>query len=131
MTNLHMLSMKKLRDAGVSEMARYDIVFVGHAATGNIVPFKKAAYTETGGAAAFTAMAAARCMKRVALVTRLAKGDEHILESFKAVGIDTYVQTAEMHCSLLQLWHLSQLMHNHQFFIISFKESDSSGLQLE
>ena len=96
-------------------MVRYDIVFVGHAATGNIVPFKKAAYTETGGAAAFTAMAAARCMKRVALVTRLAKGDENILESFKSVGIDTYVQTAE-ETTRIRIFHRSANVDERESF---------------
>jgi hypothetical protein len=42
-----MLSMKKLRDAGVSEMARYDIVFVGHTATGHIFPFQEPAHMES------------------------------------------------------------------------------------
>jgi len=97
-------------------MVHYDIVFIGHAATGNIVPFKKADYTETGGAAAFTAMAAARCMKRVALVTRLTKGDEHILESFKAVGIDTYVQTAE-ETTRIHIFHRSENVDEREMFL--------------
>jgi len=75
-------------------MALYDIVFVGHTATGNIVPFKGSPHREAGGPAPYAAMAAARCKKRVALLTRLAKNDSHLLEHLKAAGIDIYIQPA-------------------------------------
>ena len=77
-------------------MAPYDIVFVGHTATGNIVPFKGSPHREVGGPAPYAAMAAARCKKRVALLTRLAKNDSHLLEHLKAAGIDIYIQPAEV-----------------------------------
>ena len=77
-------------------MAPYDIVFVGHTATGNIVPFKGSPHREAGGPAPYAAMAAARCKKRVALLTRLAKNDSHLLEHLKAAGIDIYIQPAEV-----------------------------------
>jgi len=77
-------------------MALYDIVFVGHTATGEIVPFKKPPHPEAGGPAPYAAMAAARCMKRIALLTRLAKNDSHVLEPLKSAGIDIYIQPAEV-----------------------------------
>jgi len=76
-------------------MAPYDIVFVGQTATADIVPFKGPPCREAGGPAANGAMAAARCMKRIALVTRLAKNDGHLLEPLKSAGIDIYIQPAE------------------------------------
>ncbi|HTY24666.1 MAG TPA: PfkB family carbohydrate kinase [Desulfomonilaceae bacterium] len=77
------------------DTAPYDIVFVGHTAIGKIVPFKGSPHVETGGPAPYAAMAAARCMKRVALITRLAKNDSHLLEPLKTASIDVYMQPAE------------------------------------
>jgi len=77
-------------------MALYDIVFVGQTATADIVPFKGPPRREAGGPAANAAMAAARCMMRIALLTRLAKIDSHLLEPLKSAGIDIYIQPAEV-----------------------------------
>ena len=81
---------------GGFDMALYDIVFVGHTATGEIVPFKGSPHREAGGPAPYAAMAAARCMMRIALVTRLGRNDSHLMEPPKAAGIDVYIQPAEV-----------------------------------
>lgn len=76
-------------------MASYDIVFVGHTATGEIVAFNESPHREAGGPAPYAAMAAAPCMKKIALLTRLAKNDSHLMEPLRAAGIDVYTQPAE------------------------------------
>jgi sugar/nucleoside kinase (ribokinase family) len=81
---------------GGFDMALYDIVFVGHTATGEIVPFKEPPHREAGGPAPYAAMAAARCMVRIALLTRLAKSDSPVLEPLRSAGIDLYIQPAEV-----------------------------------
>ena len=81
---------------GGFNVALYDIVFVGHTATGDIAAFKKSPHREAGGPAPYAAMAAARCMQRVALVTRLERNDSYLMEPFKGAGIDVYIQPAEV-----------------------------------
>jgi len=47
-----------------------------------------------GGAPLFGAFAACRTKKRIAVVTRMAEEDGHILEPLKAAGIDVYLRPA-------------------------------------
>ena len=75
-------------------MGRYDILFVGHVAAGNIVPYEGTPFILEGSAVLFSTMAAFCVGKKVAVITRLARGEERLLYPFKAVGIDVYMQIA-------------------------------------
>jgi sugar/nucleoside kinase (ribokinase family) len=76
-------------------MASYDILFVGHTATGEIADFGEPPHREAGGPAPYAAMAAAPCMKQIALLTRVAEKDSHFLDPLRAAGVDIYTQPAE------------------------------------
>ena len=77
-----------------SEMNRYDIVFMGHVTVDKIEVLEGSARGVPGGAPFFGAFAACWAKKRIAVVTRMAEEDQHILEPLKAVGIDVYLQPA-------------------------------------
>ena len=69
----------------------YDVTFVGHMCYDEVAYYNKEGYTAPGSAVLCGAAVAARIGKKVALVTRLAKKDEHILDSLKEIGVDCYV----------------------------------------
>lgn len=70
---------------------KYDVTFVGHMCYDEVAYYNKEGYTAPGSAVLCGAAVAARIGKKVALVTRLAKKDEHILDSLKEIGVDCYV----------------------------------------
>jgi len=72
-------------------MGRFDIAFVGHMCYDEIVPFRGETTVAPGSAVLCGAMAAARVGKKVAVITKMAREDEHILKSMKSVGIKTYL----------------------------------------
>jgi sugar/nucleoside kinase (ribokinase family) len=74
------------------EMSRYDIVFIGHVTIDQIDAPEGSALGVPGGAPLFGAFAACWAKKRIAVVTRMAEEDKHVLEPLKAVGIDVYLQ---------------------------------------
>ena len=61
----------------------YDIVFVGHVTIDEIVAIEGSARGVPGGAPLFGALAAAVSGKKIAVITRMAKDDEHFLEPLK------------------------------------------------
>jgi sugar/nucleoside kinase (ribokinase family) len=73
----------------------YDIVFVGHVTIDEIVAIEGSAGGVPGGAPLFGALAAAVSGKKIAVITRMAKDDEHFLEPLKAAGIDVYLQLSQ------------------------------------
>ena len=73
-------------------MNRYDLVFMGHVTIDEIEAKEGSAHGVPGGAPYFGAFAASRSKKRIAVVTRMAQGDAHLLEPLKAAGIDVYLQ---------------------------------------
>lgn len=79
----------------------YDITFVGHMCYDEVTYYNKPGYTAPGSAVLCGAAVAARVGKKVALVTRLTKQDEHILDSLKDIGVDCYIsysdETSIMH----------------------------------
>ncbi len=77
-----------------SEMNRYDIVFMGHVTVDQIEAPEGSALAVPGGAPFFGAFAACWAKKRIAVVTKMAEEDKHVLEPLKAVGIDVYLQPA-------------------------------------
>ena len=70
---------------------KFDVTFVGHMCYDEVAYYNKEGYTAPGSAVLCGAMVAARIGKKVALVTRLAKKDEHILDSLKEVGVECFV----------------------------------------
>jgi sugar/nucleoside kinase (ribokinase family) len=72
-------------------MNAYDIVFMGHMCIDEIAPFKGKVKIAPGSAVLCGAIAAARIGRKVAVVTKLAKKDEGILDLMKEAGIDTYI----------------------------------------
>lgn len=74
-------------------MNHYDLVFVGHMATGTIVPFEGPSFVEKGSPVLFASIAASRVGKRTAAVTRIPEREEHLLEPMKAAGIDLFARS--------------------------------------
>jgi sugar/nucleoside kinase (ribokinase family) len=70
----------------------YDIVFIGHISVDEIQRFGGQTSIETGGAAFYSSMAARVTGARIAVITRMAKGDYSLFDPLKAKGIDVYVQ---------------------------------------
>jgi sugar/nucleoside kinase (ribokinase family) len=75
-------------------MNRYDIVFIGHVTIDEIVAVEGSAVGVPGGAPLFGAFAAAVSGKKIAVITRMADEDKHLLEPLRTAGIDVYLQPA-------------------------------------
>src|SRR5512134_1550407 len=73
-------------------MNRYDLVFMGHVTIDEIDAKEGTAHGVPGGAPYFGAFAACWSNKRIAVVTRMAEEDAHLLEPLKSAGIDVYLQ---------------------------------------
>lgn len=73
----------------------YDITFVGHMCYDEVEYHDKPGYIAPGSAVLCGAAVAARVGKKVALVTRLAEKDRHILEELEKLGVDCYVSFSE------------------------------------
>lgn len=71
-------------------MKSYDVIFIGNYTKDTIV-FPVGTKVVDGGAVNYAAHAAARLGKKVAVVTCLAKEDDHVVEKFTHSGIDCYV----------------------------------------
>jgi sugar/nucleoside kinase (ribokinase family) len=71
-------------------MKRYEALYIGNYTKDTIVSPAGTKIVD-GGAVNYAAHAAARLGKQVAVVTRLSKEDEHVVERFKRSGIDCYV----------------------------------------
>ena len=74
----------------------YDIVFMGHLAVTNIVPFEGPICVDQGGPMLFGPMAASCLGKRLAVVTRIPKDEEELIVPLKTAGIDLYMQPGEI-----------------------------------
>ncbi|HEX5808701.1 MAG TPA: PfkB family carbohydrate kinase, partial [Anaerolineales bacterium] len=70
-------------------MQQYDVLYIGNYTKDTIISPAGTRVVD-GGAVNYAAHAAARLGKRVAVVTRLARDDQHILETFRQAGIDCY-----------------------------------------
>ena len=75
-----------------TDMKRYDLVFVGHVTFDDIEAREGSSQRVPGGAPLFGAFAALPTNKRIAVITRMAKEDGHILEPLEAAGVDVYLQ---------------------------------------
>ncbi|HET6821058.1 MAG TPA: hypothetical protein VFH34_00340, partial [Anaerolineales bacterium] len=74
-------------------MKHYDVLYIGNYTKDTIVSPADTKVVD-GGAVNYAANAAVRLGKNVAVVTRLAKEDEHVVEKLKQSGIDCYVTYA-------------------------------------
>jgi sugar/nucleoside kinase (ribokinase family) len=74
-------------------MKRYDIVFIGHVTIDEIDAAEGSAKGVPGGAPFFGAFAAAGAEKKIAVITRMAEHDAHILEPLKQSGIDVFLHS--------------------------------------
>jgi sugar/nucleoside kinase (ribokinase family) len=70
-------------------MKNYDVLYVGNYTKDTIISPSGTKYVD-GGAINYAAHAAARLGLRVAVVTRLAKEDDRVVEKFMQSGIDCY-----------------------------------------
>jgi sugar/nucleoside kinase (ribokinase family) len=70
-------------------VTRYDVLYIGNYTKDTIVSPAGTRIVD-GGAVNYAAHAAARLGKRVAVVTRLSREDEHVVESLTQAGIDCY-----------------------------------------
>jgi len=70
-------------------MKHYDVLYIGNYTKDTIVS-PAGTKSVDGGAVNYAAHAAARLGLRVAVVTRLAKEDKHVVEKFTRAGIDCY-----------------------------------------
>jgi sugar/nucleoside kinase (ribokinase family) len=71
-------------------MKNYDVLYIGNYTKDTIVSPAGTRIVD-GGAVNYAANAAARLGRNVAVVTRLAKEDDHVVENLKQSGIDCYV----------------------------------------
>ena len=70
-------------------MKNYDVVYVGNYTKDTIISPAGTRYVD-GGAVNYAAHAAAKLGLKVAVVTRLSKEDDHVVEKFTRSGIDCY-----------------------------------------
>jgi sugar/nucleoside kinase (ribokinase family) len=70
-------------------MKSYDVLYIGNYTKDTIVSPAGTKIVD-GGAVNYAAHAAARLGSKVAVVTRLAKEDEHVVEKLRQAGIDCY-----------------------------------------
>jgi sugar/nucleoside kinase (ribokinase family) len=70
-------------------VTRYDVLYIGNYTKDTIVSPAGTRIVD-GGAVNYAAHAAARLGKKVAVVTRLSKEDDHVVESLTRAGIDCY-----------------------------------------
>jgi len=75
-----------------TDMKRYDLVFVGHVTFDDIEAREGSSQRVPGGAPLFGAFAALPTNKRIAVITRMAREDAHILKPLEEAGVDVYLQ---------------------------------------
>ena len=98
-------------------MKRYDITFIGHMSYDEIHPFGSEVRIAPGSAVLCGAMVTARIGKNVAVVVKMAKKDESILEPMRKLGVDIYLIPSNettyskviynLYCSRAHLVHLT------------------------
>jgi sugar/nucleoside kinase (ribokinase family) len=82
-------------------MKSYDVLYIGNYTKDTIISPAGTKIVD-GGAVNYAAHAAARLGKKVAVVTRLAQEDRHVVEKFGQAGIDCFVTYTDQ-STLLQL----------------------------
>lgn len=72
-------------------MNRYDIVFIGHITIDEIVAAEGSSTGTGGGAPLFGAIAAAVTGKKIAVITRIAREHQYLVETLEKNGIDVFL----------------------------------------
>ncbi len=80
---------------------QYDVVYIGNYTKDTIISPSGIRFVD-GGGACYAAYAAARLGLKVAIVTRLAREDNHVVESLEQAGIDCYA-TFSLQSTLMKL----------------------------
>jgi sugar/nucleoside kinase (ribokinase family) len=75
-------------------MKKYDIVFIGHVTIDEIVAAEGSSGGTGGGAPLFGAIAAAVTGKNIAVITRMAREDTHLIKALEKAGVDIYLQSS-------------------------------------
>ncbi len=76
-------------------MERYDIVFIGQMGLSTIIPFEGPPFVSLSKPVLFCATAASPLHKRIAVVTTVSEGEEHLLEPLRAAGVDLFLKPGE------------------------------------
>lgn len=99
-------------------MSTFDITFAGHMCFDEIHPFGGEPRVAPGSAVLCGAMAAARIGKKVAVVVKMARSDDAILEPMRRVGITTFIIPAPA-TSFMQVLHPSADVDNRRMILKS------------
>lgn len=87
-------------------MKTFDIVFIGHMAIDEVRHFSGEVSVGAGSAVLCGALAAARVGRRVAVITRMAPADDHLVESLREAGVDVMIIRAPV-TTYMQVIHTS------------------------
>lgn len=77
-------------------MNSYDIVFLGHMAIGEIVPFEGPSFLMPGSPVFFASIAASRVGKNIAVVTKICRSQGQLLEPMKTAGVSLFAKPGEI-----------------------------------
>ena len=77
-------------------MKNYDVLYIGNYTKDTIISPAGTKYAD-GGAVNYAAHAAAQLGMQVAVVTRLAKEDDRVVDKFAKAGIDCFVTYTPVH----------------------------------
>ncbi|PKO01586.1 MAG: carbohydrate kinase [Chloroflexi bacterium HGW-Chloroflexi-5] len=87
-------------------MKTFDIVFIGHMAIDEVRHFSGEVSVGAGSAVLCGALAAARVGRRVAVITRMAPADDHLVEPLREAGVDVMIIRAPV-TTYMQVIHTS------------------------
>ena len=87
-------------------MSQHEIVFIGHLAVDEVHHFGGKVSVGVGSAVLCGALAAARVGCRVAVVTRMATQDEHMVAALRSAGVDVFIVPAPA-TTYIQVLHTS------------------------
>ncbi len=97
-------------------MKKYDILFTGHLCMDEIQPYQSEKIKAPGSAVLCGAVAAARTGKKIAVYTRLAEKDKHLLELLTNEGIETFTHYSP-HTTLAGVVHPSENLDERKLYI--------------
>lgn len=97
-------------------MKAYDILFTGHLCLDEIYPFQGEKIEAPGSAVLCGAVAAARTGKKIAVYTRLAETDKHLLDLLTNEGIEVFVDYSP-HTTLAGVVHPSENLDERKLYI--------------
>jgi len=96
-------------------MKSYDLVFAGHVTIDDIEAAEGASSGVPGGAPFFGALAAVPSKKKIAVVTKMAGQDEHILTLLRTAGVDVFLIEAS-ETTRMRVVHQTENMDERQLY---------------